>query len=131
MAFSRPKKDITETEAVNGTIQAVDVPVGAVTRVVERVRPQIEPLTDPVTRDPHIQKLREQVVAELKASEKRGAELRRKAVDEWPQLRDRLEKELTKARDRVEVEVREFRPRTEERLRKLQETAKERISALS
>jgi ElaB/YqjD/DUF883 family membrane-anchored ribosome-binding protein len=116
MALRKTKTEEIQSEATNGGIQAVDVPVGVVTRVAEFVRPHVEPLRDAETREPQLQKLREQVVTELKRSETRGAQIRKKAVDEWPTLRDRFEKELKQTRDRVETEVRKVTTAAKERV---------------
>jgi hypothetical protein len=130
MATLKASKKGTTTkkkQTANGTIQAVDLPVGVAARAAERVRPYVAPLRDREQRDPHIQKIRGQLVTELKQSEARGAELRRKAVAELRPMRVRVEQELARTRGRLEAEVRVIRPRAEETLRRLQTTARERL----
>lgn len=129
MAIRRTSsKGTTKAQPANGTIQAVDLPVGIALRAAERVRPLVEPLRDPEQRDPHIQRIRGQFVTELKQAEVQGAKARRKAVAEIKPLRERVERELANTRERVEAEVRVIRPRAEQTLRRFQATAKARFS---
>jgi hypothetical protein len=107
---SMARNETEVTEKSNGTIQAVDVPVGVAARAVDRVRPYIEPLTDSKTREPQLAKYRQQLTTELKQAELRGTQLRNKAVTEF---KPRVEQELTNARQRVEVELRKIKERVE------------------
>lgn len=104
MALSIPeafKSNKQPETPVNGTIQAVDVPVGVAVRTADRVRPLVDPLRDARTREPHIAKLRAELTKELKQAEVRGAKVRNEVVEN-------LQPFLTKTRNRVEAEIREL-----------------------
>jgi hypothetical protein len=84
----------------NGTIQAVDLPVGVAARVAESVQPLVE-LRNREALEPRIQRIREQIASELKQSERRGAELRREAVQRVQPLRDRVGEQVGWVRERI------------------------------
>jgi hypothetical protein len=70
----------TTNESTNGTIQAVDLPLGVAARTVESVR---------------------EIATDRRLSERRGAELRREAVQRVQPLRDRVGQEVDRVRERI------------------------------
>ena len=100
LATKSKKNGSISTPTTNGTIQAVDLPVGVAARAAESVRPLVE-LRSREVREPRIQRIRDQIATELKQSERRGAELRREAVQRVQPLRDRVGEQVDRVRERI------------------------------
>jgi hypothetical protein len=81
---------------------AVDVPVGAVLRVVDRIQELFEPWTDRTTAERELRSYRTQLTRTAKRSERRGATARRKATTQAKRTRSRFQREVR----RVEREAR-------------------------
>ncbi len=97
----------------NGAERAVDVPVGAVLTVRDRVTEVVEPWTTGSSREKELKSLRTQVTRELSKFERRGGQARRKANRRVRSSRTRMEREVKARRREVEKAVRANRARVE------------------
>ena len=86
---------------------AIDVPVGAVLEVGDRVAELVEPLSGRNAAQKQLKSYGTQLRRTVKRSERRGASARRKATTEARKTRNRVEREARKRQQRVERRVRE------------------------
>ena len=93
-ATKNPVQRVVET--------AIDLPVGAVLRVTDRVQELFEPWTSRTTAERELRSYRTQLTRTVNRSERRGATARRKATTQAKRTRGRLEREVR----RVEREAR-------------------------
>ena len=80
---------------------AVDVPVGAVLEVSDRVAELVEPFSGPTAARKQLKSYGTQLRRSVKRSERRGATARRKATTEARKTRTRLERQARERRERV------------------------------
>lgn len=80
---------------------AVDVPVGAVLEVSDRVAELVEPFNGPTAARKQLKSYGTQLRRSVKRSERRGATARRKATTEARKTRTRLERQARERRERV------------------------------
>jgi hypothetical protein len=126
------------TKARNGSVtyaretaeRSVDVPVGAVLTVADRVTEIVEPFTARETANRELKSLRTRVERELNRFERRGTSARRKARTRARQTRNRVERELKQRRRRVETTVKQNRGKAEDGLKRAQTAVQERVSTL-
>jgi hypothetical protein len=85
---------------------AVDVPVGAVLEVGDRVAGLVEPFSGRGAAQKQLKSYGTQLRRSVKRSERRGASARRKAAAEARKTRTRVEREARKRQQRVEERVR-------------------------
>jgi predicted transcriptional regulator len=97
---------------------AVDVPVGAVLSVSDRVTELVEPWTDRSKAERQIKSYRSSVRKSLKRTERRGTTARRKAITEARKTRKELEREARSRRRNVETTIKRNRNEVEQRVRK-------------
>ena len=97
---------------------AVDLPVGAVLRVTDRVGELVEPFTSRDTAERKIKAYRSELRRSLKRTERRGATARRKASTEARKTRNRVEREARKRQRKVETTLKRNREDVEKRVRK-------------
>lgn len=103
---------------------AVDVPVGAVLSVSDRVSELVEPWTDRSKAERQIKSYRTNLRKSLKRTERRGSTARRKAITEARKTRKEVEREARSRRRNVETTVKRNRDEVEQRVRKaIQEQA--------
>jgi hypothetical protein len=108
------KTAAAETNQVRSVIEtAVDVPVGAVLRVADRIQELFEPWTSRTTAERELRSYRTQLTRSVNRSERRGATARRKATTQAKRTRGRLEREVR----RVEREARRRRRKATTTLR--------------
>jgi hypothetical protein len=88
---------------------AVDIPVGAVLEVTDRVTDLVEPFTDRSGAERQLRSYRTRLRRSVKRTERRGATARRRATTEARKTRNRVEREARKTRTRVEREARRRR----------------------
>jgi len=69
---------------------AVDIPVGAVLRVTDRVGELVEPFTDRSSAERKVKAYRSELRRTLKRTERRGTSARRKATTEAKKTRNRV-----------------------------------------
>ncbi len=114
-----PKAPAPEKSQVQSVAQtAVDLPVGAVLSVTDRLSDLVEPWTGRSAAEKQIKAYRTQVRKSLKRTERRGATARRKATTEARKTRSRVEREARKRRRTVETTLKRNRTEVEQRVRK-------------
>jgi hypothetical protein len=96
----------------------VDIPVGAVLGVSDRIADLVEPWTGRSAAEKQIKAYRTQLRKSLKRSERRGASARRKATTEAKKTRTRVEREARKRQRTVETTLKRNRSEVEQRVRK-------------
>jgi hypothetical protein len=97
---------------------AVDLPVGAVLTVTERVTELVEPFTDRTAAGKQLKSYRTEIRRRIKRTERRGATARRKATTEARKTRNRVEREARKRQRTVETTLKRNRTELEQRVRK-------------
>lgn len=96
---------------------AVDLPVGAVLAIADRVTDLVEPFTARSSAEKQIQTYRGQLRRTLKRTERRGTSARRKATVEARKTRNRVEREARKRQRTVETTLKRNRTEVEKRVR--------------
>jgi hypothetical protein len=97
---------------------AVDLPVGAVLTVSDRVGDLVEPWTDRSKAERQIKSYRSSLRKSLKRTERRGSTARRKAITEARKTRNQVEREARNHRRNVETTLKRNRNEVEQRVRK-------------
>jgi F0F1-type ATP synthase membrane subunit b/b' len=97
---------------------AVDLPVGAVLSVSDRVSELVDPWTDRSKAEKQIKAYRTQLRKTLKRTERRGTSARRKATTEARRTRNRVEREARKHQRTVETTLKRNRTEAEKRVRR-------------
>ena len=110
--------------------RSVDVPVGAVLAVADRVNEVVEPFTRRETAERELKSFRTQVERELNKLERRGATSRRKARTRTRQTRNRFQRQLKQRRRNVQTTVKQNRAKAEDNLKRAQSVVQERVSTL-
>jgi len=109
-----PDKSQTRTVAES----AVDLPVGAVLTVTDRVTELFEPFTDRAAAEKQLKSYRAELRRRVKRTERRGATARRRATTEARKTRNRVEREARKRQRTVETTLKRNRNELEQRVRK-------------
>ena len=106
---SKPKKKAAPASRVEqaraAAQSAVDVPVGAVLEVSDRVAELVEPFSGRTAARKQLKCYGTQLRRSVKRSERRGATARRKATTEARKTRTRLERQARERRERVRKAV--------------------------
>ena len=110
--------------------RSVDVPVGAVLSVADRLNGVVEPFTKRETAERELKSFRTQVERELNKLERRGAQSRRKARTRARQTRNRVQRQVKQRRRRFETTVKQNRVKAEGNLKRAQSAVQERVSTL-
>jgi hypothetical protein len=97
---------------------AVDLPVGAVLEVSDRVAELVDPFTDRSGAEKQIKSYRTRLRRTVKRTERRGATARRKAATEARKTRNRVEREARKRQRTVRTTLKRNRSDVEQRVRK-------------
>jgi hypothetical protein len=97
---------------------AVDLPVGVVLSVTDRVGELVEPFTDRTSAEKKLKAYRSELRRTLKRTERRGSTARRKATTEAKKTRNRVEREARRRQRRVETTLKRNRTEVEQRVRK-------------
>lgn len=100
---------------------AVDLPVGAVLELSDRVADLVEPLTGRTEAEKQLQAYRTRLRRTVKRTERRGTTARRKATSEAKKTRSRVEREARKRRQVIESRIRRNRDEVEKRVRQVGE----------
>jgi hypothetical protein len=112
------KTAVAEKNQVQTVVEAaVDVPVGAVLSVSDRVSDLVEPWTDRSKAQRQIKGYRSSLRKSLKRTERRGTTARRKALTEARKTRKELEREARSRRRNVETTIKRNRSEVEQRVR--------------
>jgi len=109
-----PEKSQTRTVAET----AVDIPVGAVLTVTDRVSELVEPFTGRGAAEKQLKSYRAEVRRRVKRTERRGTTARKRATTEARKTRNRVEREARKRQRTVETTIKRNRTELEERVRK-------------
>jgi Holliday junction resolvasome RuvABC ATP-dependent DNA helicase subunit len=105
-------------QARNVTESAVDLPVGAVLAVTDRVTELFEPFTGRAGAEKQLKSYRAELRRRVKRTERRGATARRRATTEARKTRNRVEREARKRQRTVESTLKRNRDELEQRVRK-------------
>ena len=100
---------------------AVDLPVGAVLEVSDRVTELVEPFAGREAAQKQFKSYGNQLRRTAKRTERRGASARRKAATEARKTRNRVEREARKRQRTVETTLKRNRSEVEQRVRKVSE----------
>ncbi len=90
---------------------AVDLPVGVVLELSDRVAELVEPLTGRSEAEKQLQAYRTRLRRTVKRTERRGTTARRKAATEARKTRNRVEREARKRRRTLETQLKRNRSR--------------------
>lgn len=123
---SKPKSQAKSTAATTpsrveqaraAAESAVDVPVGAVLEVSDRVADLVEPFSGRTAAQKQLKSYGTQLRRTVKRTERRGATARRKAATEARRTRNKVEREARKRQRRVETTLKRNRTEVEQRVR--------------
>lgn len=98
---------------------AVDVPVGTVLEVSDRVAELVEPFAGRTAAQKQLKSYGTQLRRTVKRTERRGASARRKATTEARKTRSKVEREARKRQRSVETTLKRNRSEVEQRVRKV------------
>jgi hypothetical protein len=130
-AKSTPTPAPSRVEQARAAAQsAVDVPVGAVLEVSDRVVELVEPFSGRTAAQKQLKSYGTQLRRTVKRSERRGATARRKAATEARKTRSKVEREARKRQRRVETTLKRNRTEVEQRVRKAIEVPTSRAQSL-
>ena len=130
-AKSTPTPAPSRVEQARAAAQsAVDVPVGAVLEVSDRVADLVEPFSGRSAAQKQLKSYGTQLRRTVKRSERRGATARRKAATEARKTRNKVEREARKRQRRVETTLKRNRTEVEQRVRKAIEVPTSRAQSL-
>lgn len=105
----------SQTRSVAAT--AVDIPVGAVLTVTDRVTELVEPFTGRNAAEKQLKSYRAELRRRVKRTERRGSTARRRATTEARKTRNRVEREARKRQRTVETTLKRNRNELEQRVR--------------
>jgi gas vesicle protein len=121
----------TRAEQVRSVAEsAVDVPVGAVLEVGDRVADLVEPFSGRNAAERQLKSYGTRLRRTVKRTERRGSSARRKATTEARKTRNRVEREARKRQRRVETTLKRNRTEVEQRVRKAVEEQANRAQSL-
>lgn len=98
--------------------RAVDLPVGAVLTVTDRISELVEPFSGRSGVEKQLKSYRSELQRRVKRTERRGATARRRAAGEARKTRNRVEREARNRRRTVETNLKRNRDELEQRVRK-------------
>ncbi len=110
-----------KNQARSAAETAVDLPVGVVLTVTERVSELVEPFTGRNAAEKQLKSYRTQLRRQVKRTERRGTTARRRATTEVRKTRNRVEREARKRQRTVETTLKRNRTELEQRVRKARE----------
>jgi len=108
-AEKRQTRSVAET--------AVDLPVGAVLSVTDRVGELVEPFTGRSAAEKQLKSYRAELRRRVKRTERRGTTARKRATTEARKTRNRVEREARKRQRTVETTLKRNRNELEQRVR--------------
>jgi predicted nucleic acid-binding Zn-ribbon protein len=117
-AKTKTKTPAEKSQARSVAETAVDIPVGAVLTVTERVTELFEPFSDRSGAEKQLKSYRTELRRRVKRTERRGATARRRATSEARKTRNRVEREARKRQRTVETTLKRNRNELEQRVRK-------------
>jgi len=110
-AEKRQTRSVAET--------AVDLPVGAVLSVTDRVSELVEPFTGRSAAEKQLKSYRTELRRRVKRTERRGTTARKRATSEARKTRNRVEREARKRQRTVETTLKRNRTELEQRVRQV------------
>ena len=130
-AKSTPQAPAPQKNQAQSVAQtALDLPVGAVLSVTDRVGELVEPFTDRTSAEKKLKTYQSELRRSLKRTERRGTTARRKATTEAKKTRTRVEREARKRQRKVETTLKRNRTEVEQRVRKALEEQTSRAQDL-
>ncbi|HXS46174.1 MAG TPA: hypothetical protein VN756_01780 [Solirubrobacterales bacterium] len=118
-AKSTPAPIPSRAEQVRAAAErAVDLPVGVVLEVSDRVTDLVEPFSGRSAAEKQLKSYGTQLRRTVKRTERRGSTARRKATTEARKTRNRVEREARKRQRTVETTLKRNRNEVEQRVRK-------------
>lgn len=117
-AQAKPAQAKKKNQARLTAERAVDVPVGAVLTVADRVTELVEPFTGRASAEKQLESYRAELRRRVKRTERRGATARRRATTEARKTRNRVEREARRRQRTVETNLKRNRNELEQRVRK-------------
>lgn len=108
----------TKSQTRNVAETAVDLPVGAVLTVADRVGELIEPFNGRTAAEKQLKSYRTELRRRVKRTERRGTTARKRATTEARKTRNRVEREARKRQRTVETTLKRNRDELEQRVRK-------------
>lgn len=116
---SKAKTTTTEKRQNRSVAEtAVDLPVGAVLSVTDRVSELVEPFTGRTAAEKQLKSYRTELRRRVKRTERRGTTARKRATTEARKTRNRVEREARKRQRTVETTLKRNRSELEQRVRK-------------
>jgi hypothetical protein len=112
------RKASEKNQARSVAESAVDLPVGAVLSVTDRVTELVEPFTGRSGAEKQLKSYRTELRRRVKRTERRGTSARKRATTEARKTRTRVEREARKRRNTVETTLKRNRSELEQRVRK-------------
>jgi hypothetical protein len=117
-AKSAPTPAPSRSEQVRSAAErAVDLPVGTVLEVSDRIADLVEPFSGRAAAEKQLKSYGTQLRRTVKRTERRGASARRKAANEARKTRNRVEREARKRQRRVGTTLKRNRDEVEQRVR--------------
>lgn len=130
-AQTKATPSLSRTDQVRSAAErAVDLPVGAVLEVSDRVTELVEPFSGRVAAEKQLKSYGTQLRRTVKRTERRGASARRKATTEARKTRNKVEREARKRQRTVETTLKRNRDEVEQRVRKAVEEQTSRAQDL-
>jgi hypothetical protein len=115
---STPKATAEKNQFQSAAETVVDLPVGVVLSVTDRLSDLVDPWTDRSGAEKQVKAYRTQLRKSIKRTERRGTTARRKATTEAKKTRNRVEREARKRQRTVETTLKRNRNEVESRVRK-------------
>jgi hypothetical protein len=107
-----------KNQARTAAERVVDLPVGAVLTVTDRISELVEPFSGRTAAEKQLRSYRAELRRQVKRTERRGATARRRATSEARKTRNRVEREARNRRRTVETNIKRNRDELEQRVRK-------------
>lgn len=107
-----------KSQARTAAETAVDLPVGAVLSLTDRVTELVEPFTGRSAAEKQLKSYRTELRRRVKRTERRGTTARKRATTEARKTRNRVEREARKRQRTVETTLKRNRNELEQRVRK-------------
>ena len=120
-ASAKPKAKATPKATPvekNQALKAVDLPVGAVLTVADRVGELVEPFAGRTAARKQLKSYRTQLRRRVKRTERRGTTARNRATSQARKQRERVERAVTERQRTVETTLKRNRDELEQRVRK-------------
>jgi hypothetical protein len=130
-AKAQAKGPAGRTDQARAAVQTVvDLPVGVVLEVSDRLADIVEPFSGRAAAEKQLKSYRTQLRRTAKRTERRGSTARRKATTEARKTRNRVEREARKRQRTVQTTLQRNRDEVEQRVRKAIEEQASRAQGL-